>query len=93
MRRQRIDGAKIVSLRDAAWITQKELAEKAGVAEHTINRLENEHTPYPHKTTVLRIAKALDVHPNELIKHEGGVPLVLAHSSFPDEMQTLLPTG
>ena len=52
--------------RDRAFLTQAELAEKSGVAETTINRLENGHHG-ARIPTIRKLAAALRVAPAELV--------------------------
>lgn len=73
------DGPKLRGLREDAWLNQDELAEKAGVAPHTIMRIEKGHTPHPNRPTLRKIAKALGVSPNELVKEP---PDPLGHFNF-----------
>ena len=61
---QAFDGCKLKLLRHKAFLTQAELAEKAGVATLTIVRLERGETP--SIPTLRRIAEALDIQPAEL---------------------------
>ncbi len=61
------NGPVLRKLREDAWLDRKELAKMAGVAEHTIMRIELGDTLHPFRTTLRKIAKALDVHPDELI--------------------------
>ena len=67
MRSRRVDGKKLRALRESAWMTQDQLARAAGVTVETISNLENEHRG-ARSSTVLLIARALGVHPNELLK-------------------------
>jgi len=62
-------GDRLKALRIEQALTQKELAEKAGVTRNTVARLERCENE-PHMPTVRKIAAALGVHPRELTK--GG---------------------
>ncbi len=53
-------------LRRSRFITQRELAQKAGVGVSTIVRLEKEHQ-HPTFQTIKRLAAALDIGPSELV--------------------------
>lgn len=53
-------------LREAAFLTQAELAQKAGLTEATVSRIEHGHHE-PRISTVRRLATALGVHPRELV--------------------------
>ncbi|MFA6046374.1 MAG: helix-turn-helix transcriptional regulator [Phycisphaerales bacterium] len=52
--------------RTRAGLTQVALAEKSGVRQNNISRLETGHIPNPHLDTVLRLASALRVDPRHL---------------------------
>ena len=56
--------------RERAFLTQAELAEKSGVAETTINRLENGHHG-ARISTVRKLAAALGVAPAELVEGDN----------------------
>ena len=62
-------GDRLKALRIEQALTQKELAEEAGVNAATVARLERNETE-PHMPTVRKLAAALSVHPRELTK--GG---------------------
>jgi transcriptional regulator with XRE-family HTH domain len=69
MRKRKVDGEKLREIREYQWLSQGELGEKAGVALHTISRIEKGRTPYPQSTTLLSIARALGVDdPHELLE-------------------------
>jgi transcriptional regulator with XRE-family HTH domain len=89
-----IDGPKLKALREEKFWSQTQLAKRAGIAMETISMLENEHRG-ARNATVLQIARALDVHPNEFLKGNKGPlgKLGLARERFPDEMKTLLNAG
>ena len=57
--------------RERALLTQAELAKRSGVAEVTINRIENGRHE-PRFSTVRKLAGALGVEPAELMAPEGG---------------------
>ena len=62
-------GDRLKALRIEQALTQKELADKAGIALNTVARLERNETE-PHMPTARKLADALDVHPRELTKGE-----------------------
>jgi len=62
---------KMRSARHRRFMTQAELADKAGMTESTINRLE-QGVQAPRISTVRKLAKALDVKPEELIEWVSG---------------------
>jgi len=57
-------------LRESQFLTQHELAEKAGVGIATIARIEK-GTRRPTFRTIKRLAAALGVEPSELAKRES----------------------
>lgn len=59
-------------LRLAAHLTRDDLAEKTGVKERTIRALESGGVVTPRDATLIPIAKALDVDPNELLADFTG---------------------
>lgn len=63
-------GEQVKRARERALLTQGELAEKAGIGQTTLNRIEKDHAE-PHFRTIRKIAKALGVDPAELVK-EGN---------------------
>jgi transcriptional regulator with XRE-family HTH domain len=63
-------GDRLRDLRKRALLTQKELADKSGVGVTTIIRIERNQVE-PHGRTIRRLAEALDVAPEELVKTEG----------------------
>lgn len=63
-------GDRLRDLRKRALLTQRELADKSGVGVTTIIRIERNQVE-PHGRTIRRIAEALEVPPEELVKTEG----------------------
>ena len=59
-------GINIAKLRQAQNLTQKELAERAGISIHYLSRIEGGICPRPHVKTLSRIAFALSVAIREL---------------------------
>ena len=66
-----VDAAMLRELRRRRVLTMEELAEKAGVGRNTIWRLEH-GVMGAQPRTIRKLAKALDVEPEELVKMEGG---------------------
>jgi transcriptional regulator with XRE-family HTH domain len=60
-------GDRLKDLRIEQALTQRELAEKAGIGVNTANRIELNETE-PHMSTVRKLARALGVEPRELVK-------------------------
>jgi transcriptional regulator with XRE-family HTH domain len=63
-------GDRLRDLRKRALLTQRELADKSGVGVTTIIRIERNQVE-PHGRTIRRLAEALEVAPEELVKAEG----------------------
>ncbi len=59
-------GDKVKRLRDARALTQKELADKAGLTVAALSRIERNNAE-PRPTTRRKLAEALGVDPSELI--------------------------
>jgi transcriptional regulator with XRE-family HTH domain len=64
----RISGEKLREVRDRRLLSQRELAEKAGLSPTTILKLEAERVAEPHPRTVRKLAQALEVDPAELVE-------------------------
>lgn len=65
-----VDVAKLRELRRRRVLTMEELAEKAGVGRNTIWRLEH-GVMGAQPRTIRKLAKALDVEPEDLVKTEA----------------------
>jgi transcriptional regulator with XRE-family HTH domain len=65
-----VDMARLRELRRRRVLTLEELAEKAGVGRNTIWRLEH-GVMGAQPRTIRKLAKALDVEPEELVRTEG----------------------
>ena len=63
-------GDRLRDLRKRALLTQKELADKSGVGVTTIIRIERNQVE-PHGRTIRKLAEALGVEPEELVKTGG----------------------
>lgn len=63
---------KLRQVRERLFMTQSDLAEKTGIAEATISRIEN-GIQVPRVSTVKKIARAMGVEPDELIVWEEDV--------------------
>jgi transcriptional regulator with XRE-family HTH domain len=64
----RISGEKLRKIRDERLLSQRELAEKAGLSPTTILKLEANRVEDPHPRTVRKLVEALEVDPAELLK-------------------------
>jgi transcriptional regulator with XRE-family HTH domain len=60
-------GDRLRDLRKRALLTQKELAERSGVGVTTIIRIERNQVE-PHGSTIRKLAEALEVEPQELVR-------------------------
>ena len=58
----------IAKLRQAKNLTQRELAERAGISVNYLSRIEVGSCPKPHAKTLSRIAYALDVTMDKLLR-------------------------
>ena len=66
----RIDGAKVRAAREAKFLSQRELAAKAGVNHNTVWRIEGSDSIEVHPRTIRKIAEALSVDPASLVPEE-----------------------
>jgi transcriptional regulator with XRE-family HTH domain len=65
----KIDGKKVRTARERAFLSKRELAERAGLDRSTIGRIEDGVTEvYPR--TIRKIAEALSVDPASLVPKE-----------------------
>ena len=64
----RISGEKLREVRDRRLLSQRELAEKAGLSPTTILKLEDDRVKEPHPRTIRKLAGALGVDPAELVE-------------------------
>jgi transcriptional regulator with XRE-family HTH domain len=67
-RLRKADGEKLYALREANWLSQRKLAEIAGIAEKTVVDIELGHTKSPRMRTLLKLAHALGCYPDELLE-------------------------
>jgi transcriptional regulator with XRE-family HTH domain len=66
-----VDMVRLRELRHRRVLTLEELAEKAGVGRNTIWRLEH-GVMGAQPRTIRKLAKALDIEPEDLVKTGGG---------------------
>ena len=59
-------GERIAELREAAALTQVELAERARISPSTLSLIESGKVDRPHVSTIRKISRALGVEPREL---------------------------
>ena len=67
---ERIDGRRVKVLRRALLLSQRELAQLAGVVTETVNRIERQPDRTFRPDTVRRLAEVLGVDPHELMVEE-----------------------
>jgi len=71
-----VNGQRVRELRQSAYLTQRELAEKVGIQVERLSRLENGRQTGMYRTTLRALAEALGVKPGELVAlgvdQEGG---------------------
>lgn len=67
-------GEALREIRRSKEITQRELAEKVSVDFSYISKIENDRLPPPAADTIVRICRALEVAPDELLALTGKVP-------------------
>ena len=85
----RIDGRRVKELRRALLLSQRELAQLAGVVTETINRIERQPERTFRPDTVRRLAGVLGVDPHELIvveEPEGIDPQELMVVEEPEDV-------
>jgi transcriptional regulator with XRE-family HTH domain len=61
---------RLRKVRDMRLLSQRELAERAGLSPTTILKLESGRVDEPHPRTIRKLADALEVDPDELIRKE-----------------------
>ena len=66
----RISGDRLRKVRDKRLLSQRELAERAGLSPTTILKLESGRVDDPHPRTIRKLADALQVDPDELVREE-----------------------
>ena len=62
-------GKRVGELREAAGLTQEQLAERSGIAYSTITSIEHGQR-FASLGSLKRLAKALKVHPMELLRNQ-----------------------
>ncbi len=66
----KIDGEKVRTTRERAFLSQRELADKAGLNHNTVWRIEGSGAAEVHPRTIRKIAEALAVEPASLVPEE-----------------------
>jgi transcriptional regulator with XRE-family HTH domain len=67
---ERIDGRRVKELRRALLLSQRELAQLAGLVTETVNRIERQPDRTFRPDTVRHLARVLGVDPHELMVEE-----------------------
>jgi len=62
-------GAYLMQLRKKAQLTQRELAQKCGLTDAYVTRLEKQSSDSPSRRLCKKLARALDTEESELWKH------------------------
>jgi transcriptional regulator with XRE-family HTH domain len=65
-----ISGDRLRKVRDKRLLSERELAERAGLSPTTILKLESGRVDEPHPRTIRKLADALKVDPDELVRGE-----------------------
>jgi transcriptional regulator with XRE-family HTH domain len=68
--RMRFLGEELLRLRKEQFLSQRDLAQRAGVSPTTIMHLETGESADPRLSTVRKVAEALGVDPNSLVEHD-----------------------
>lgn len=68
---------KLKQLRQAAHLSQEELAKKAGISRVAISLLENGKSGDARGSTILKLANALNIEPNVLLCSDAYVSLTV----------------
>jgi transcriptional regulator with XRE-family HTH domain len=67
----RIDGEKVKAARERRFLSQRELADRAGINRNTVWRIETDGPPADvHPRTIRKVAEALCVDPASLTPSE-----------------------
>jgi transcriptional regulator with XRE-family HTH domain len=66
----RISRDRLRKVRDMRLLSQRELADRAGLSPTTILKLESGRVDEPHPRTIRKLADALEVDPDELVRGE-----------------------
>jgi transcriptional regulator with XRE-family HTH domain len=63
-----VDGEKLTELREERFLSHRELAKLAGVSPQTVLNLEHGKGEQAQRRTIRKLAQALGVQPQELVK-------------------------
>ena len=73
---RRFTGARLKAARQAASLSQRELAARAGMSHGTVARLERDEGRAPRLVTIRGLATALAIEPEALLGWAGGRAIV-----------------
>jgi transcriptional regulator with XRE-family HTH domain len=76
-------GERIATLREDQALTQAELAERARISPSTLSQIESGRVPRPHVGTIRKIARALNVEPQDLRRAEDPALAGKAEAPYP----------
>lgn len=82
-------GAKLRNLRVYRRMTTQELADKAGMSQSYISKLEGGYHPNPNAGVVKKLAAALDVSPGQLLYDAAYIPNEVIEN-LPQDLQEWL---
>jgi len=66
-----VDGEKLKALREARFLSHRDLARKADVSPTTVLNLEANKVE-AQRRTIRKLAEALDIEPRELVREAGN---------------------
>jgi len=72
-------GSALRTLRRATGLTQRDVAERAGLDFTYISKLENDRLPPPAADTVVLLCRILGTPPEELLALTGKIPSAIQH--------------
>jgi transcriptional regulator with XRE-family HTH domain len=67
-------GERIAEERERRLLTQAELAQRARISQSTLSQIESGRVPHPHLGTLRKIARALEIEPQELTSPKAQAP-------------------
>jgi transcriptional regulator with XRE-family HTH domain len=79
-------GEYLKYLRNEKQLSQRELAEKSGISNAEISRLETGDRKSPSPATLKAIAPCLGVSYQELLKHAGYIEEIIEHQGFTENI-------
>ena len=84
-------GDRVRRLRESAWLTQAELAERAGVSERTISDLERGLRSSVYPSTARALAEALGIHRGELLEFVRTARPTRRHAAVQGSITAAIP--